>query len=361
MRKIIVTGGAGFIGSHTVVELMEKGYEVVIADNLSNSNPSVIERIAQITGERPLLEVVDLSDRTACLRFFGIHGDADAVIHFAAAKAVGESVFHPLHYYRNNIDSLLNILEGMDQSGCRKLVFSSSCTVYGQPEHLPVTEDTPRQPAVSPYGNTKQICEDILRDVAKAQEHTFSEKKTASEDISVPGRKDSPWKFLALRYFNPIGAHPSGLIGEFPNGVPNNLMPFITQTAAGLRPELKVFGDDYNTPDGTPIRDYIHVCDLAKAHVAAMEYLAKEEFSGIDFFNLGNGHGYSVLEVIRSFEKVSGQKLNYSVVGRREGDIEQIWANVDKAYRMLGWKAECGLDDMTLSAWKWQQNLQEKK
>lgn len=353
MRKIIVTGGTGFIGSHTVVELIQKGYEVVIADDLSNSNPSVVERIAQITGERPLLEVVDLSERTACLRFFGIHGDADAVIHFAAAKAVGESVFHPLHYYRNNVDSLLNVLEGMEQSGCDKLVFSSSCTVYGQPEVLPVTEETPRQPATSPYGNTKQICEDILSDTAKAQD---LQSKLADGSVLTP----KPWKFIALRYFNPIGAHPSGLIGEVPNGVPNNLMPYITQTAAGLRDKLKVFGSDYNTPDGTAIRDYIHVCDLAKAHVAAMEYMGRDGFQGIDFFNLGNGHGYSVLEVIDSFERVSGQKLNYEIVGRREGDIEQIWANVDKANRLLGWKTECSLDDMTLSAWKWQQNLQEK-
>ena len=352
MKKVIVTGGTGFIGSHTVVELLQRGYDVVVADDLSNSKSSVIDRIAEITGEKPILEVIDLSDRTACLRFFKMHSDADAVIHFAAAKAVGESVLNPLHYYRNNLDSLLYVLEGMEKAGCRKLVYSSSCTVYGQPDHLPVTEDTPRQPATCPYANTKRVSEDILADVVHGYE-VGKQKGTLEADYK-------PWKILALRYFNPIGAHPSALIGELPNGVPNNLMPYITQTAAGLRPCLQVFGDDYNTPDGTPIRDYIHVCDLADAHVAAMEYMDKGGFEGMDYFNLGAGHGYSVLEVIQSFERSTGQKLNYKIAARREGDIEQIWADASKANRLLGWKAKRSLDEMTLSAWKWQENLSKK-
>ncbi|MDE7073245.1 MAG: UDP-glucose 4-epimerase GalE, partial [Bacteroidales bacterium] len=317
-KKIIVTCGLGYIGSHTVVELQQRGYEVVIADNLSNSSASVADRIGRITGETPVLEVLDLSDRTACLRFFNIHADAGAVIHFAAAKAVNESVHKPLHYYRNNIDALLYVLEGMEAVGCRKLVFSSSCTVYGQPERLPVTEDTPRLEAMSPYGNTKRICEDILSDTVKASQE---------------------WKFLALRYFNPIGAHESALIGELPNGVPANLMPYITQSVAGLRPALQVFGHDYPTPDGTPVRDYIHVSDLAEAHVAAMEYLGKPGFSGMDFFNVGTGRGYSVLEVIQSFERATGKKVNYEIKERRQGDITQIWADTSKASRLLGWKA----------------------
>lgn len=351
MKKVIVTGGCGFIGSHTVVELQQKGYAVVIADDLSNSAPSVVEKIAKITGERPLLEVLDLSDRTACLRFFKIHSDADAVIHFAAAKAVGESVSRPLHYYRNNLDSLLNVLEAMEKSSCRNLVFSSSCTVYGQPVRLPVTEETPRLPANCPYGNTKRVSEDILSDLVTA----YRVRKEKGD-----GTIGKPWKLLSLRYFNPIGAHPSALIGELPNGVPNNLMPYITQTAAGIRPVLRVFGSDYDTPDGTPVRDYIHVCDLAEAHVCAMEYLDKDGFEGMDYFNLGTGRGYSVLEVIRSFERSTGKKLNYEIVGRREGDIEKIWANADKAERLLSWKARRTLDEMTLSAWKWQESLQKK-
>lgn len=351
MKKVIVTGGCGFIGSHTVVELQQKGYTVVIADDLSNATPSVVEKIARITGERPLLEIVDLSDRTACLRFFKIHSDADAVIHFAAAKAVGESVSRPLHYYRNNLDALLNVLEAMEKSNCRNLVFSSSCTVYGQPEKLPVTEETPRLPANCPYGNTKRVSEDILSDLVTA----YRVRREKGD-----GTIGNPWKILSLRYFNPIGAHPSALIGELPNGVPNNLMPYITQTAAGIRPVLHVFGNDYATPDGTPVRDYIHVCDLAEAHVCAMEYLEKGGFVGMDYFNLGTGQGYSVLEVIRSFERSTGIRLNYEVVGRREGDIEQIWANADKAERILSWKARRTLDEMTLSAWKWQESLQKK-
>lgn len=351
MKKVIVTGGCGFIGSHTVVELQQKGYTVVIADDLSNSTPSVVENIGRITGEKPILEIVDLSDRAACLRFFKVHSDADAVIHFAAAKAVGESVSKPLHYYRNNIGSLLNVLDAMERSSCRTFVFSSSCTVYGQPDHLPVTEQTPRKPACSPYGNTKQICEDVLADLV-ASCRTDKEKGDALSGAS--------WKILSLRYFNPIGAHPSALIGELPNGEPNNLMPYITQTAAGIRPLLKVFGNDYPTPDGTPVRDYIHVCDLAEAHVKAMEYMQENGFEGMDCFNLGTGRGYSVLEVIGSFERVTGIKLAYEIAGRRDGDIAQIWADAGKAERLLGWKARRTLDEMTLSAWKWQENLQKK-
>lgn len=343
--KIIVTGGLGFIGSHTVVELQQKGYSVVIADNLSNASMDVADRIVRITGKKPEVEVVDLAVRDACLAFFDRHPDAQAVIHFAAAKAVGESVQKPLYYYRNNIDSLLYTIEGMQRIGCRKLVYSSSCTVYGQPEHLPVTEQSPRLEAESPYGNTKHICEDILTDLTKGE-------------LPPDGHA---FKILALRYFNPIGAHPSGLIGELPNGVPGNLMPFITQTAAGIRSCLQVFGNDYNTPDGTPVRDYIYVCDLAKAHVAAMEYLDREGFKGIDFFNLGTGHGYSVLEIIQSFERSTGVRLNYRITDRRPGDIEQIWADTSKAERLLGWKATTSLDQMTLSAWKWQQNLAHAK
>lgn len=344
-EKIIVTGGLGFIGSHTVVELQQKGYTVVIADNLSNSGMDVADRIEQITGKKPKVEVVDLAERAACLAFFERHPDAKAVIHFAAAKAVGESVQKPLYYYRNNIDSLLYTIEGMQKIGCRKLVYSSSCTVYGQPKQLPVTEQSPRLEAESPYGNTKHVCEDILKDLIKGE---------------LP-ENAKPFKILALRYFNPIGAHPSGLIGELPNGVPGNLIPFITQTAAGIRSCLQVFGNDYNTPDGTPVRDYIYVCDLAKAHVAAMEYLDKNGFEGIDFFNLGTGHGYSVLEIIQSFERSTGVKLNYKIVGRRAGDIEQIWADTTKAERLLGWKATTNIDQMTSSAWKWQQNLAHAK
>lgn len=344
-KKVIVTGGLGFIGSHTVVELQQKGYEVVVADNLSNSSLEILDRIARITGKKPGMEVVDLADRQACLSFFRAHAEADAVIHFAASKAVGESVRKPLLYYRNNLDSLLYTIEGMQQISCRKLVYSSSCTVYGQPVSLPVTEETPRLEAECPYGNTKRISEDILTDLTKGE-------------LPADGK---PFRILALRYFNPIGAHPSALIGELPNGVPGNLMPFITQTAAGIRPCLQVFGNDYNTPDGTPVRDYIYVCDLAQAHVAAMEYLEKEGSVGIDFFNLGAGRGYSVLEVIKSFERSTGERLNYRITDRRPGDIEQIWADTSKAERLLGWKATASLDQMTLSAWKWQQNLAHAK
>ncbi|MBE0663012.1 MAG: UDP-glucose 4-epimerase GalE [Bacteroidales bacterium] len=338
--KVLVTGGTGYIGSHTVVELMEKGFEVVIVDNLSNSFPEVVDSLAEITGKRPDFIELDLADPDAANSFFEEYKGIDTVIHFAAYKAVGESVEKPLMYYRNNLYSLINLMENMQKHGIGNLVFSSSCTVYGQPEKLPVSEQSPIIPAWSPYGNTKQISEEIISDVCNISE----------------------LKGIALRYFNPIGSHPSALIGEYPIGVPNNLMPFITQTAIGKRELLSVFGDDYPTPDGTAIRDYIHVVDLAKAHVVAVERMFENKGkSNFEIFNLGTGNGFSVLEVIHSFEKVSGLKLNYKIVGRRAGDIEKIWADPTFANHELGWKAELGMDEMTLSAWKWEQKLLEKK
>ncbi len=332
----MVTGGAGFIGSHTVVELQNRGFEVVVVDDLSNSKIEVLDGIAQITGQKPAFEKVDLADASACNALFDKHADVVAVIHFAAKKAVGESVEKPLMYYRNNLDSLMYILENMQRKSMKNLVFSSSCTVYGQPIVLPVTEDAPVMKAESPYGNTKQIAEEIISDVCKASEI----------------------RCIALRYFNPIGAHETALIGELPLGVPNNLIPYVTQTAVGIRECLSVFGSDYDTPDGTPIRDYIHVVDLAKAHVVAVErMLNDEQKNNVEFFNLGTGNGYSVLDIIKSFERVSGQKLNYKIVGRRAGDIEKIWANPTFANNELGWKAEKSLDEMMSSAWKWQQKL----
>ena len=346
MKKILVTGGTGYIGSHTAVALMEKGYQVIIADNLYNSNERVLDAIEAITGVRPLFENVDLADETACMQLFHRHADIAAVIHFAAYKSVNESVAKPLDYYRNNLACLISVLRGMAEVDCHNLVFSSSCTVYGQAETLPVTETMLYREATCPYGNTKRIAEEILKDVVRA-------------DCDAHGGKTS-LKILLLRYFNPIGAHESALIGELPNGAPNNLMPLIAQTAAGIRPRLSVFGSDYNTPDGTPQRDYIHVCDVAEAHVCAMEYMDSDGFSGWDAFNIGCGRPYGVLDVIRSFEKMSGVKLPYEIVGRREGDIEKIWGDVEKAKRVLGWEAKRNLDDMTLSAWRWQQHLQEK-
>ena len=337
--KILVTGGTGYIGSHTVVELQNKGYEVVIVDNLSNSKKEVVDSIEKITGVKPLLEVFDLVDREKTADFFKRHQDVKGVIHFAASKAVGESVEKPLMYYRNNLVSLMNVMESMIENKVENLVFSSSCTVYGQPDELPVSENAPIKKAESPYGNTKQIAEEIIADTVKVE----------------------PVKTIALRYFNPIGAHPSALIGELPLGVPNNLVPFITQTAIGLREQLSVFGDDYNTPDGTAIRDYIHVVDLAKAHVIAIDRMIGDKMKKpFEVFNLGTGNGYSVLEAIKSFEKVSGRKLNYKIVGRREGDIEQVWANPEFSNRELGWKAERGLDEMMESAWKWELALKER-
>lgn len=338
MKTILVTGGLGFIGSHTVVELMEQGFDVVIADNLSNSQPEVVDNIAQITGKKPAFEQINLTDTERTKQLFQTY-KPDGVIHFAAFKAVGESVQNPLKYYKNNLLSLINILEGMRENHTDYLVFSSSCTVYGQPEKLPVTEQTPIKPALSPYGNTKQVAEEIINDFLKVHQ------------------KEHNFQAISLRYFNPIGAHPSGLIGELPLGVPDNLMPYITQTAIGKRPQLKVFGNDYHTPDGTCIRDYLHVCDLAKAHIAALNYMRTHQtLEQAEVFNLGTGKGFSVLDVIHSFERTSGVKLNYEFAPKRAGDIEQIWADPTKANLQLGWKAELSLDDMTATAWKWEQH-----
>lgn len=335
--KILVTGGTGFIGSHTAVELIEGGHEVVIVDNLSNSKIEVLDKIETISGVRPKYYQFDLCDYQKLEECFEEEGHISAIIHFAASKAVGESVDKPLLYYENNLVSLINLLNAMRKYNTANIVFSSSCTVYGQPEKLPVTEDTPFQPAESPYGNTKQICEEILKDSSKA----YPEIKS-----------------IALRYFNPVGAHESALIGELPLGVPANLVPFITQTAAGLREQLSVFGSDYNTPDGTAVRDYIHVVDLAKAHAIAINRLIDgNNKSDFEFFNIGTGKGVSVLETIQAFEKVNGVKVNYKLVDRRPGDIEQIYADTTFANEELGWKAEKGLDEMMSSAWKWQQTL----
>ena len=340
MNKILVTGGTGFIGSHTVVELQQNGYEVLIVDNLANSSIDVLDNIARITGIKPAFEQFDLSERARTLDFFNRNKDIEGIIHFAAYKAVGESMEKPLEYYRNNVDSLLNILEGMKLHNIRDIVFSSSCTVYGQPDELPVTENAPVKPAWSPYGNTKQMCEDMLRFTTLTL----------------------PVKAIALRYFNPIGAHESAMIGELPLGVPNNLVPFITQTAIGLRPCLNVFGDDYNTPDGTAIRDYLHVVDLARAHVVAIRRMIREvNKSNLEIFNLGTGIGYSVMEVIRSFERESGEKLIYKIVPRRPGDVERVWADTRYANEELGWKAEKTLDEMMLSAWNWEKSLASKR
>jgi UDP-glucose 4-epimerase len=336
MMKILVTGGTGYIGSHTVVELQMKGYEVIVVDNLSNSSENVLDGITKITGIRPLFEKIDLAEPHTTRTFFEKHQGIKAIIHFAAFKAVGESVEKPLIYYRNNLDSLINILQAMSDHGIQNIVFSSSCTVYGEPEELPVKESAPVKKAASPYGNTKQISEEIISDLSKVA------------DLGA----------IFLRYFNPIGAHESAFIGELPIGVPSNLVPFITQTAIGKRDYLRVWGNDYNTPDGTAIRDYIHVVDLAKAHVIAVDRMLNgRSREKVEIFNLGTGTAYSVLEVINSFEKVSGVKLNYRIMDRRTGDIEKIWADTEFANNELGWRAEKGLDDMTLSAWKWEKNL----
>jgi len=333
-NKVLVTGGTGYIGSHTAVELQNNGCEVVIADNLSNSKIEVLDGIEAITGIRPLFEKVDLSCKKECTDFFQRHRGIQAIIHFAASKAVGESVVKPLLYYRNNLNSLMNILEAMKEFSVPNLVFSSSCTVYGQPDQLPVTEATPRKEAESPYGNTKTICEDVIRDTIKANPEL---------------------KGIALRYFNPIGAHPSTHIGELPLGVPGNLIPFLTQTAAGMRPELSVFGNDYNTPDGSCIRDYINVVDLAKAHVIAINRLIEEkQKENYEFFNIGTGKGVSVLELIESFERATGVKVPHKIVERRAGDIEQIYADTTFSNKELGWKSEKSLDETLLSAWNWQ-------
>ena len=339
MARILVTGGTGYIGSHTVVELMQKGYDVVIVDNLSNSNQAVLDGITAIVGSTPDFVLADCCDTAAMDALFAQYKDIEGVIHFAASKAVNESVEQPLKYYRNNVISLVTILEMMKKYSVKNIVFSSSCTVYGQPdaEHLPVDETAPIQKALSPYGNTKQINEEIICDQAHA---------------------DRSLHATILRYFNPIGAHPSAMIGELPNGVPQNLLPFVTQTAAGLRAELKVFGDDYNTPDGSCIRDYIYVVDLAKAHVKAVErMLAGLPTEQVEVFNLGTGRGLSVLEILRTFMQVTGVNIPYQIVGRREGDIEQVWAKPDKANTVLNWSADTPIEEVLLSAWKWEQKI----
>lgn len=337
MEQILVTGGTGYIGSHTVVELQNAGYEVIVVDDLSNSSIDVLDNIEKITGKKPLFEQFNLADAAKTDDFFRRNTGISAIIHFAAFKAVGESVEKPLHYYRNNLDSLMNILDAQLKYNIPNIVFSSSCTVYGQPDVLPVTEKTPRKDAESPYGNTKRVNEDILHDTIRAYPQL---------------------KGIALRYFNPIGAHPSALIGELPLGVPQNLVPFITQTAAGLREELKVFGDDYDTPDGSAIRDYINVVDLAKAHVVAIgRLLQQKNKANYEVFNLGTGNGVSVLEAVHAFEKATGLKLNYKIVGRRTGDIEKIWADTTYANEELGWKAETGLEETMLSAWRWEKRV----
>jgi len=336
-EKILVTGGAGYIGSHTTVELISQGYEVVIIDNLSNSDESVLDGIEAISGTRPDLAIFDLCDEAKLDLFFKAHPDIAAIIHFAAGKAVGESVERPLYYYRNNLVSLINLLEVMTAAETKGIVFSSSCTVYGQPENLPVAEDAPIQKAISPYGNTKQICEEILQD-------------------SLASGLD--FRAIALRYFNPIGAHPSARIGELPRGTPNNLVPFITQTGAGIREKISIYGNDYNTPDGTCIRDYIHVVDLAKAHVIATErILSQKAETPYEFFNLGTGKGSSVKEIIDTFEKVSGKELPKEYVPRRAGDVEAVYADTQYANEVLGWKSELGLEEMISSAWAWEKKL----
>jgi UDP-glucose 4-epimerase len=335
MKKILVTGGLGFIGSHTVVELQNEGFEVVIIDNLSNSTIEVLDNITSITHKKPAYFNIDLKDKSAVKNFFKTN-KVDGVIHFAALKAVGESVQMPLEYYENNIGSLVYILQEMKANNLTNFIFSSSCTVYGQADELPITENAPIKPAESPYGNTKQIGEEIIKDATKI----------------------SSLKAIALRYFNPIGAHESAKIGELPIGIPQNLIPFVVQTAAGIRKELSVFGSDYNTPDGTAVRDYIHVVDLAKAHIVALKRLLNNQNKAqYEVFNLGTGQGNSVLEVIQSFEKVSGKKVNYKLVGRREGDITAAYADTTFANNELGWKTELTLDQALLSAWKWQVKL----
>lgn len=341
-EKILVAGGTGYIGSHTTVELQNAGYEVVIIDDLSNSNIEVLDGIERITGIRPAFVKLDLKDKEATRAALKEHDGIKGVILFAASKAVGESVQQPLKYYRNNITTLINILELMPEFDMKGIVFSSSCTVYGQPdpEFLPVTENAPIKPAMSPYGNTKQINEEIIQDAIHA---------------------GAPFKSIILRYFNPIGAHPSAEIGELPNGVPQNLIPYLTQTAMGIRKELSVFGDDYDTPDGSCIRDYINVVDLAKAHVIAMDRMLQNKSEDkVEIFNLGTGNGVSVLELINTFEKKTGVKVPHKIVGRREGDIEKVWANPERANKVLGWKAEETLEDTLQSAWDWQVKLRER-
>ena len=339
-ERILVTGGTGYIGSHTVVELQNNGYEVVIVDNLSNSRADVVDSIEQISGIRPAFEEVDCLDYEGMDAVFTKYPGIKGIIHFAASKAVGESVEKPLKYYRNNLVSLINILELMPKHNVKGIIFSSSCTVYGQPDILPVTEAAPIKKAESPYGNTKQINEEIIRDTVAS---------------------GSPIHAVMLPYFNPIGAHPTALIGELPNGVPQNLIPFLTQTAMGIREKLSVFGDDYDTPDGSCIRDYIYVVDLAKAHVIAMNRILEDkQKESVEVFNIGTGRGLSVLELINAFEKSTGVKLNYQIVGRRAGDIVKVWADPTLANTELGWKADTPIEDTLRSAWNWQLHLREK-
>lgn len=338
--KILVTGGSGFIGSHTAVELINSGYEVVIIDNLSNSTKDSLDGIEKITGVKPKFYEIDCNDMSALERVMKENPGIKGIIHFAASKAVGESVEKPLLYYKNNLLSLINLLEVMPKYDIPNIVFSSSCTVYGEPDKNPIDENAPVKPAESPYGNTKQINEEIIKDTVKS---------------------GMPIKSIILRYFNPIGAHPSAEIGELPNGVPQNLVPFITQTAMGIREKLNVFGDDYNTPDGSCIRDFINVVDLAKAHVVALDrMIGGKSVENVEIFNIGTGNGLSVLELINVFEKVAGKKLNYEIVGRRAGDIEKIWADPAHANNILGWKAKETIEDTMKSAWDWQLKLREK-
>lgn len=339
-ERILVTGGTGYIGSHTTVELIEEGYDVVICDNLSNSNRGVVDGIEAITGRRPTFVEADCADPVAMRKLMEDYPGIKAIINFAASKAVGESVAKPLLYYRNNLNILINLLELMPEFGIRGFVFSSSCTVYGEPDRNPVDETSPIKAATSPYGNTKQISEEIITDYI---------------------RSGAGIKSIILRYFNPVGAHPSALIGELPNGVPQNLIPYLTQTAIGIRPELSVFGNDYNTPDGSCIRDFINVVDLAKAHVvAAHRMLSDESSDDIEIFNLGTGNGVSVLELINTFREATGVDVPYKIVGRREGDIEKVWADPSRANNVLGWKATTPLADTLLSAWNWQLQLRKR-
>ena len=338
--KILVTGGTGYIGSHTVVELQAAGYEVVIIDNLSNSNKEVLDGSEKISGIRPVFVEADCTDMAALTKLFEENPGINGIINFAASKAVGESVQKPLLYYRNNLVTLINLLELMPKYGTKGIVFSSSCTVYGEPDVNPVDETAPIKKATSPYGNTKQISEEIISDYITS---------------------GAPIKSILLRYFNPVGAHPSAEIGELPNGVPQNLIPYLTQTAIGIRKELSVFGDDYNTPDGSCIRDFINVVDLAKAHVKALERMLEDKSEEkLEVFNLGTGVGLSVLELINAFETATGVKVPHKIVGRREGDIEKVWANPDKANNVLGWKATTSIEDTMRSAWNWQLKLRER-
>jgi len=339
MKKILVTGGLGYIGSHTVVELQNAGYEVVIVDNLSNSSLDVLQGITDITNTSPIFKRLDLREKAAVSEFFKEENNIDGIIHFAASKAVGESMENPLLYYENNLNSLIYLLQECNFHAIENFIFSSSCTVYGEPDDLPITEDAPVKDATSPYGNTKQICEEIIRDTCSV----------------------SSLKTISLRYFNPIGAHKTAKIGELPAGVPQNLVPFITQTAAGIREQLSVFGDDYPTEDGSCIRDYIHVVDLAKAHVTALErLLSKRNKTNYEVFNLGTGRGSSVLEVIKSFESTTGVKLNYKIVDRRPGDVISVYADTKKANDILGWKAERSMEDALGSAWEWEKKLRDQ-